>query len=123
MREGDGKTPGTRADVRDAQLGVGRTGRHVDLYSARAQALKRDFDDVLGFRARNQNRGRDFEIQTPEFLLAVRYWVGSPEARPRDQSKIFPDHSGIDGGFRVGVKPGAIASEHMHQQEFCSERM
>ena len=66
----DGEAAGSRADVADMQSGTGRAGFHVDLDAPLAEAFERDFDDVLGFRTRDQHRRSDFEFQPPEFLLA-----------------------------------------------------
>ena len=62
MRERDGNAAGAGADVGDSQ--------RVHFFAPRAEALERYFDHVFGFRARNQDGGRHFEIQAPEFLLA-----------------------------------------------------
>ena len=70
VRESHGEAAGAGADVGDAQRRAGRSGLESDFDAARAQAFERDFDDVFGFRARNQDGRGDFEFESPEFLLA-----------------------------------------------------
>ena len=81
----NGQAAGARADVCHAQSFAGRSGIHVNFYSAFAQTRERDFHYVLGFRPGNQHGGRDFEFQTPEFLFAGEILHRLPCGAARNQ--------------------------------------
>src|SRR2546426_11964504 len=79
FRQRNGDTAGAGADVRDLQsvaIGFLRAARAK--FTER-EAVKRHFDDVLGFRTRNENVLRDFELESPKLLLAgeVLRWLAS----------------------------------------------
>ena len=48
---------------------------------AQRETIERDFDDVFGFRARNQNVWSDFKFEAPEFLFAGEMLYGNSAAR------------------------------------------
>src|SRR5260370_1226146 len=53
---------------------------------AEAEAVECDFNDVLGFRAGDQDVRSDLELEAPEFLLAgeVLRWLAVRAARNQD---------------------------------------
>ena len=89
-RERDGEASGAGADVGHAQFFARRAGVHVNFKSALTEARERDFHDVLGFRARDQHRGRHLKFQSPEFLLAGEILRRLAGSAARDQrEKLF----------------------------------
>src|SRR5262245_37167547 len=68
--EGDGDTAAAGVDVGDEYAGtvvlIGTTGAEF----AKSEAVERDFDEMLGFGAGNENVGSDFKRKAPEFLFA-----------------------------------------------------
>src|SRR5215472_16588946 len=70
FRERNRDAAGARADIRDAQSSsVGFLSTTRAKFAER-EAVKRNFYDMLGFGARDQNIWRNLEFQAPEFLLA-----------------------------------------------------
>ena len=119
----NGEAAGARADVGDAQSLARRSGVHVNLDSALAEALERDFHDVLGFRAGNQHRGSDFEFEAPEFLFAGEILRRLACGAPRDRERKISRRGWIERFFGMAVEPSAIAAERVHQQQFGGERV
>src|SRR5579863_10572172 len=72
-----GEDFGARQFMRQSNRKAARSGTYIGpaqgrvwfVAAARAQAFERHFHHVLGLRPRNQHRGRDFELESPEFLL------------------------------------------------------
>jgi hypothetical protein len=114
VRERDGDAAGAGAHIGDAKSSL----RRVDRHPADPQAFERDFDHVLGFRARNQHIGRDFEIQPPEFLMAGEVLRRDAARALGDQGKISLARRFVDFVFRMRVNPRAVAPERVHQQQF-----
>src|ERR1700730_899203 len=81
-----------------------------------------NFNHVLGFGPRNQNVGRNLEIQAPEFLMAGEVLRRDPARSPSDQRKILLTRRGVDFLFRMCVEPCAVAPERVQQQQFCGQR-
>ena len=76
---------------------------------------------MLGFGPRNQDVGRDFEIQAPEFLTASQMLRRNAARTPSDQSKISIASRVVERCFRMRVEPRAVTLERMHQQELRSQ--
>jgi hypothetical protein len=87
------------------------------------ETLESNFHDVLGFRARNEHGGSDFEFEAPEFLAAgeILCWLAGSAAC--DKRKISFCGSKIKRLFGVRVNPGAIAPERVHQEKFGGKRV
>ena len=86
---------------------------------AEGEAVERDFDEVFGFGAGDEDVRGDFEFEAPEFLFAgeVLGWFAVRAAGDEGE-----EASGVGDGeplFGMGVEPGAVAVEDMEQQEFC----
>ena len=114
-----GDAAGARANICDAKRGIlrRRAASRRD-----TQTLESDFDYVLGFRTRNQDIGRDFEVQAPEFLMAGKVLRRDSAGAPRDQGEISLARRRVEFLFRMCVKPCAVAPERVHQQQFGSKR-
>jgi hypothetical protein len=89
---------------------------------ADGESIEGDFDDVLGFGAGNQDVGRDFEFEAPEFLFAGEMLRGLPLRAAHNQRKEARSISGRDFFFRVRVNPGTVAAEDVEQQQLRRER-
>ena len=90
---------------------------------ADGEAVERDFDDVLGFRAGDQDVRRDLKFESPEFLLAGEMLCGFAACTMSDERE---EVLGIRSGeffFRMSIDPGAIAAEDVEQQKLCGERV
>ena len=77
---------------------------------------------MLGFRPWNQDVGRDFEIQTPEFLMAGEVLRRDSARAPGDQRKILLARCGVEFLFRMRVEPCSVSPERVHQQQFRGQR-
>ena len=119
VRQRDGDAAGAGAHIRDAKFFVAARRACFWTYP---QAFERNFDHMLGFRPRNQNVGRDFEIQAPEFLMAGEVLRRDAARAPGDQRKILLARGGVEFMFRMRVDPGAVAPERVHQQQFRGQR-
>src|SRR6267143_4088716 len=67
--EGDRDASGAGADVGDFEAFATECLLAAGANFAGGEAVERDFDDVFGFRAGNQDLRRDLEFESPEFLL------------------------------------------------------
>src|SRR5438094_266639 len=118
----DGDAAGASPDIGDLQALAGERLFAAGAALADREAVEGDFDDVLGFGARNQDIGRDFELKSPKFLLAgevLRRFAS------RAAGNECEDAIGVHAGdllFGMGVEPGTVAAQGMKQQEFCGER-
>src|SRR5260370_26280568 len=70
LRERDRDAAGAGADVGDLQAFAGESLFAAGAEFADRESVERDFDDVLGFGAGNQDVGCDFKFESPEFLFA-----------------------------------------------------
>src|SRR5579859_4509473 len=115
--KGDGNATGASADVNDVQSIAGERSFSAGANFSYGQAIECDFDDMLGFGAGNQHLGSDFKLHAPEFLLAgdVLRWfaVGAPQ-NARNESMRFEAR---DYFFGMRVEPGAVAAEHVQEQQ------
>ena len=62
FRKRDGDAAGACADIEDSQAVAGEAPGTACAEFADCEAIKSDFDEVLGFRARDENVGSDFEV-------------------------------------------------------------
>ena len=118
VRKSDGDATRAYAHIGDAKL---RVPALRVVICGNAETLQGDFDHVLGFRAWNQYCRSNFEIQTPEFLMAGEVLRGDAAGTLRDQRKISLVCARIKFVLRIRVDPGAVASQGVHQQQFGSE--
>ena len=75
--ESDSDTAGAGADVGDLQTLAGERLFAAGAEFAYGETVEGDFDDMLGLGAGNQDVGRYFKLETPEFLFAgeVLRWL------------------------------------------------
>jgi hypothetical protein len=110
-------------NVRDPQRRTWETGFHIYLDSTRSEAFERDFDDMFRFRARDEHGKRNFEFESPEFLLASKVLRRFACRSACDEREIAIHRCGFKLVFGMGVDPSAVALEDVHQQELRGERM
>ena len=99
-------TAGAGADVDDSWL------RDVQAN------LEHGFDQVLGFRARDQDSRADDEVQSPEFLVAGDVLRGNAASALLEGFVVASLFVGRKFALGMGVEIGAIAAEDEHQQDF-----
>ncbi len=90
---------------------------------AYGEAVEGNFDDVFGFGAGNQHVGTYFEFESPEFLFAgeMLRWFAIRAAGDQGEEAL-----GVGAGdllFGMGVKPGAVAAQHMKKQQLGRQRI
>jgi hypothetical protein len=102
---------------------IWETGHHIDLDPARSESFKSNFDGMFRFRARDQNRRRNFKFKPPEFLLAGEVLRRFPGSTTRDQREKAIDVRRFKHLFGMGVNPGAVAPQDVHEKEFSGKRM
>src|SRR6266446_6730203 len=108
--EGHGDATGAGAHVGDVQAFATEHRLAARANFADGEAVERDFNDVFGFRAGNQDVRSDFKSESPEFLLAGEVLRGLAGGAAGNQSKVA---RGVRRGnffFRVSVDPGAISA-------------
>jgi len=88
LRQRDGDAAGARADVDQRDAFTRSAGRAAGPNLADREAVKGDFDEMLGFRARNQDLRRDLEFEPPEFLFASEVLRGLARRPPGNQREI-----------------------------------
>jgi len=77
---------------------------------------------MLGFGAGNQDVGRNFKLEAPEFLFASEMLRWFACGAPSDKLKIFFCVRRGDFLFRMSVKPRAVASKDVEEQKLCGKR-
>ena len=87
FRERDGDASGASPDVGDVQAFAAERLLATGANFAEGQPIERDFDDVFGFGAGNQDVGRDFEFESPEFLLAGQILRRFAGGAPRNERR------------------------------------
>ena len=93
--QGHGDTARTRAQVDERDALARGSGSPARPNLTNGEAVERDFDEMLGFGARNQHVRRDFEFEPPEFLLAGEMLRGLARPTALDEGEIS-----LGGGFR-----------------------
>ena len=119
--ERDGDTSRACADVGDYETVAGGFLRAAGAELAESEAIERDFDEVFGFRARNQDVRGDFKFEAPEFLFAGEMLRRFATGAASDQRQKCVDVGGIHRFFGMGVEPGAIALKNVEQKQFSRE--
>src|SRR5580704_4484113 len=76
---------------------------------------------MFSFRTRNQHCRRNFELKSPEFLFASDVLSGLAGSAARGIFEKSIQHGRINWDFRIGVDPGAVATERMHEKQFRGE--
>ncbi len=120
--KGDGDAAGAGADIGDLQALAGEGLFPAGAELANGEAVEGDFDDMLGFWAGNQDVGRDFKLEAPEFLFAGEMLRWFARGAPSDKLKIFFCVRRGDFLFRMRVEPGAVAAEDVEEQKLCGKR-
>jgi hypothetical protein len=120
-RHSDASRTGTH--IGDLECWTWETGHHIDLDPARSESFKSNFDDMFCFRARDQNRRRNFKFKPPEFLLAGEVLRRFPGSTTRDQREITIDGRWLERVFWMGVNPSAVALQDVHEKQFSGKRM
>ena len=85
--ESDGDATRTSADIDDRKIAAGKALRTASTDFAKSEAVESDFDEVFGFLARDENVGRDFEIEAPEFLVTGEVLDGFAMSAPTKKIK------------------------------------
>jgi len=114
--KGEGDASGAGADVEDAEVCVGQVFLADRLDSSE---FENGFDDVFGLGTRNQNRRRDDEVHTPEFLMAGDVLRRNSTGALGKGSVIASRFVGGELALVVSVEIGAVAVESEHQEQFC----
>src|SRR6266568_2214555 len=84
---------------------------------AEAEAVECDFNDVLGFRAGDQDVGSDRELEAPEFLLAGEVLRGLAGRAACNQDCVAFCLFLRNSFIRVRVNPHAVTPEHMKKKK------
>src|ERR1700694_1144225 len=116
-----GDAAGAGADIGDLQAFADERLFAPGAAFADREAIERDFDDVLGFGAGNQDVGCYLTLESPEFLFAgemLRRLAGGAASEEREE--VLGVRAG-DLLFGMRVEPGAVAAEGVEQQEFRGE--
>src|SRR5260370_20637873 len=122
LGESDGDAAGAGADVGDLEAFASEGLFAAGPAFANGEAVEGDFDDVFGFGAGNQDVGRYFKFEAPEFLLAGevlrRFAVGTS----RNQGEVSLGICAGDLLFGMRVEPGTVAAENVEEQKLRGER-
>lgn len=113
-----GDTARAGADIHDGEVFTGEFCRAAGADFADRQAVEGDFDEVFGFRAGDEDIGSHCKFESPEFLFASEVLRGFAGRAAADQGKIVFGCVGVEDLFRVGVKPGAMATCRLEEKEF-----
>src|SRR5437879_5005455 len=121
--EGYGNAAGAGANVGDLQALAAECLLVAGANFADGEAVERDFDDVLGFRAGNQDVRRDLKFEAPEFLLAGEVLCGLAGGAAGEQAGKEM-YLGIGYYFfRMSIEPCAVAAERVHKEQLGRERV
>jgi len=121
--ECDGDAAGAGADIRDEQTRAAALVGAAGLELAQGEAIKRDFDNVLRLRARDEHIGRDFELESPKFLFAGEVLNGFAGCAPLDEMQEAMGLAFEERLLGVGVKPGAVTLEDVKEEQLGSQRI
>lgn len=105
MGEGDGDGSGAGSDVGDAERSVVR------------DALQKCFDEVLCFRAGNEDGGRDAESEAEKFLLASDVLDGLVLRAACEPLFVGGLLRGREFGVGVGEEKSAVSTGGVKQQQ------
>src|SRR5260370_23348938 len=122
LRESDGDAAGAGADVGDLQSFASEGLFAAGAAFANGEAVEGAFDDVFGFGAGNQDVGRYFKFEAPEFLLAGEVLRRFAVCAAGDQGEVALGVRGGDLLFWMRIEPSAVAAENVEEQKLRSER-
>jgi len=111
----NGDAAGTGADVGDAQAFAAERLAAAGTNFMNREAVERDFNDMLGFGAGNQDIGSDLEFEAPEFLLAGEVLCWFPGGATAKELCVT---LGICGGkffFGVRINPRSIVAKNVEE--------
>jgi len=121
--DSDGDAAGAGADVGDEEscaiVLVGTTSVEF----AEGEAVERDFNEMFGFWARDENVWSDFECEAPEFLFAGEVLDG--DAGDSAVEKILICGGFVDGelGFGMRIEIGALTACGVKEQQLGGQRV
>src|SRR6266478_9194230 len=121
--EGHGDATGAGAHVGDVQAFATEHRLAARANFSDGEAVERDFDDVLGFRAGNQNVRRDFKFESPEFLFAGEVLRGLASGASGEQAGKEMYLRIANYFFRMRVEPRAVAAERVHEEKLGRKRV
>jgi len=123
LGEGDGDAAGAGAHVGNGEAGavvfIGAAGAEF----AEGETIEGDFDEMLGFRTRDQDVRSDFEGETPEFLFAGEMLDGDAGDAAVEKSLIGICLVGGEFGFGMRIEKGAFALRGVKEKQFGGERI
>lgn len=108
--DGEGDGSGAGADVEEAHW---RSG-----FGEAASPGEDGFDEELGFGARDQDRGRDVEVEAVKLLVADDVLERLAGGAAGDETVEGGELVCAERGFGVGEEPGAVLAEQVEQQGF-----
>ena len=108
----DRDAAGTRSQIRNSQR----------LCPSAAAPFQRNFDHVFGFWPGDQHTRAYCEFEPPKFLAAREVLSGQAFAAALDQLRISCCGLSAQFVFGVGIKPGAVPLQNMHQQQLRGEK-
>src|SRR6267143_4401043 len=121
--EGDRDATGAGADVGDLQAFAAECLLVAGANFADGEAVERDFDDVLGFRAGNQDVRRDLKFEAPEFLFAGEVLRRLASGASGEQAGKEMYLGIANYFFRMCIEPRAVAAERVHKEQLGREGM
>lgn len=121
--ERNGDAAGACADIRDEQARAVIFVGAASLQFAKGEAVKRAFDEVFGFRARNEHIGGDLKLKSPKFLLAGEMLNGFAGGASLDKMQEEARLGFGEQLLRVSVKRGTVALEDVKQEQLCGKRI
>ena len=121
--EGDGDAAGAGADVGyDEAQSVVFVGAASAKF-AESKAVECDFDEMLGFGARNQDVRCDLEGEAPEFLFAGEMLDGDAGDAAIEERLISAFFLVSQFSFGAGIEIRAFPLRGMKEQKFRRERV
>src|SRR5712664_1638308 len=121
--ESHGDTTGARANICYVQAFATEHRLAARANFSDGEAVEGDFDDMLGFRAGNQNVRRDFKFESPEFLFAGEVLRGLAAGAAGEQGGKEMYLRIGNYFFRMRIEPRAVAAERVHEEKLGRERV
>src|SRR6266850_311003 len=115
--KGHGDASGTGANVGDLQAFAAECLLTAGADFANSEAVEGDFNDMLGFRAGDQDVERNFEFEAPEFLFAGEVLRGLASGAAGEQAGKEMYLEIANYLFWMRVEPRAVAAERVHEEK------
>src|SRR5580704_17723093 len=87
------------------------------------EAIQRDFDEMFGFRAGDEDLRRHFEFESPEFLFAGEMLRRDSRCTPIEKGHVSFSLWTRKDFLGTRIQPGTISRRDVNKQEFCCERI